>query len=121
MIVLNGNPLFCTTRGVHGHSPIIPALVEVRPMWRFARLISFFLALAAPAWAVVTPLPGASPQVAPAGQTFANPVSVRVTDAQGAPVPGAVVTWFLPVFFLKSSMQGQCDYESFFNYLCRVD
>ena len=52
--------------------------------------IVLFLASAA-ASATVTLLPGSTPQQAPAGTPFPNQIAVVVTDANGAPQPGAQV------------------------------
>ena len=46
--------------------------------------------------AAVTPLPGATPQTALAGDVFPNPIRLLVTDAVGNPVPGATVQWVFP-------------------------
>jgi hypothetical protein len=63
----------------------------------------FFLALScsiatASLWghATVTPLPGTTPQTAPVGEVFPNPIRLLVTDNAGSPVPGATVGWEFP-------------------------
>ena len=56
-------------------------------MRRFLALV--LAALALPALAAVTPLPGAASQRAPARTAFPNPIAVRVTDDAGKPVVNA--------------------------------
>jgi hypothetical protein len=56
-------------------------------------LLLLFLFAATLASAAVTPLPGATPQQAPVGQFFPNPIRVQVTTAAGQPVPNASVRW----------------------------
>lgn len=63
-------------------------------------LLAFLCFTATVAWAALTPLPGSTPQRALAGETFPNPIRLRVTDDAGAPVSGAVVSWHFPTSFL---------------------
>lgn len=53
------------------------------------------LACSLPSFALVTALPGSTPQMASPGQDFENEVVVRVTDANGAPAVDAFVRWNL--------------------------
>jgi hypothetical protein len=59
-------------------------------------LLAFACCVASWAHAALTPLPGATPQTALAGDVFPNPIRLLVTDAAGNPVPGATVQWEFP-------------------------
>lgn len=58
-------------------------------------LLPIGLALVVTAQAAVTALPGSSPQTVHNADRF-GPVRVLVTEASGAPVPNALVTWTIP-------------------------
>ena len=76
------------------------------------RFLAALLAMAGlAASAAVTPLPGSTPQTAPAGSLFA-PVRVRVTDTDGNPVAGAYlyynVGWYWSPVQIPPSASAPC-------------
>src|SRR5690349_6050454 len=76
-------------------------------------------ALASPAFAAVTPLPGVTPQRGTALSPFAAQVAVRVTDAAGLPVADAYVELFQsPRQMLTTSGNDSCITNFLIAYGC---
>lgn len=86
------------------------------------RILAAFLATSAlSAHAVVTPLPGATPQRAPALAAFPNAVAVRVTDEAGLPVAG-VKAYFSQsgALQLAPGESGDCWLDFMIVFACRA-
>src|SRR5260221_1496256 len=90
----------------------------------FRWLAAFLLFLSLSAFATVTPLPGVTPQRAPAGDDFPVPIAVLVTGDDGAPVAGAYVGFsfpppgYSPLAMNVSPSQFECRLDA--SYYCRV-
>ena len=84
------------------------------------RLILSSLLLPSASMAAVTVLPGSTPQVTMARAPFPNPIRVRVTDGDGAPVAGASVQYYDPAYLTTASISNTrgCEYDSPFGYSC---
>ena len=77
-------------------------------------LLAALLSLCAAAHAALTPLPGTTPQSAPLGQPFANPIKARLTDAAGNPVSGSQVYYTNPLSSFNFSFgRHNCPPDSF--------
>jgi hypothetical protein len=76
---------------------------------QFAKaFVAGLLALSADAFALsIEPLPGTTPQQAPIGTAFPNPLAVVVHDDSGSPLAGAAVRWFVPQFLSGLVIEGQ--------------
>lgn len=87
------------------------------------RFLCLLLALAAlSAGAAVTPLPGVTPQRAPALTPFPHPVEVRITDSAGQPVMGAkaYLSQGPGILQLAPGATGDCWIDFMIVFVCRA-
>jgi hypothetical protein len=89
-------------------------------MLTLARFLFVVLAsMASASAAVITPVAGSTPQTAPAGSTFANPLAVVVTDGAGNPIAGASVLFGYMFNTVHPVDATGCDYQFYVNtYFC---
>jgi len=90
-------------------------------MRRLQRLLLLLLAAPSLCLAAITPFPGVNPQVVKAGRPFGTELRFRVTDAAGAPVSGAAVSYYDGIARTMSAEPGAraCNTE-FNSFYCNV-